>query len=180
MSATLNGSHAPEAAEALALTVEERLAAQAQSLEDMLGPIEARKAQLEAELSDLSADELRINAAIEALTGRLPKHLTAPTRKASRQSAAKPGTAKYDKVSEETVERIYAYLKRQTEPTTVPEMRMAEELTDVGDTSLHSAVAALRNEGRVRLTGVKQLSYEDGSPVKGKRPNAYEVMPNES
>lgn len=117
-------------------------------LEAMLAPLRERRAELEAELSELSGKEERIGNALRALVGRAPAASGTPpkprTSRAGANNVWKPGPA--------VVERVAAALGAASEPVTVTQL--AEQAGVSRDTA-HRSVKILREQEKARLVGIQ-------------------------
>jgi len=145
------------------------LAAHARSLEQMLAPIEAHRAQLEAELADLVEQENRIGAAITALTSRRAPE---PKSKPAKPKVAAQSTPPLKGVSQKTLDDVYAVIVRGSDQTAGE----ITELTGLSASIVMSAVASLRRDERIRVTG-KRPDPNRSHPG-GRAPATYSVMPS--
>lgn len=158
-SATVNGSD-PNGA------VDDPLAAHARSLEEMLVPIETRRKKLEAELADLTDQEARVNAAIEALTGKATAAKAKPSK-----PAAKPSRG----ISQKNLDDVYACVARASEPITYAQI---QEQTEMTQSVVHNALRVLREQERIRIAGIASMRTGEGARISGgKPPRLYAVMP---
>jgi len=135
-------------------------------MEELLAPLSARREQLQAELDDLDAEALRLNAAIQALNGRLPT----PEKPAVKK---KPSAGTHT-VSQKVLDDVYAVLAKARGA----ELTMAEVAEEAGlsHSTTSEAIRVLRRDERIRLTGTRRR--EDDDRTGGKPPSTYAVMPS--
>lgn len=116
-------------------------------LEAMLAPLRERRAELQVELSALSAKEERIGNALRALEGRAPAGEVRPPKPRAARSGNNvwtPGAA--------VVERVMAALRAASEPVSVSQLA---ELTGVSRDTAHRSVNLLREQEKARLVGTR-------------------------
>jgi phosphopantetheine adenylyltransferase len=118
-------------------------------LEDLIRPLQARRAELELELSELASQEERIENAIRALDGKAPVGERPKRRMPGTRTSLSP-TQKAP--AAQTIERVYATLKTFTSPATTKDV--AEKI-GVSTETVSRAMIVLREDERVRMTGTK-------------------------
>ena len=125
-----------------------------EGLEGELAPLTARRAQLEAELSEVAVQERRITEALVILRGKPP-------------AAKKRDTYRDWTPSQKTMDDIFACLATAGEPLSKREIM---ERTGLSDGKVSKVLQRMRGESRIRLVGI--------APGKGQA-HLYEPMPDE-
>ena len=109
-----------------------------EELQEALAPLTAQRAQLEAQLSDLAVQELRIKDALVALRVKPPRSTQDKRSKHAWTPSAK------------TIDDVYAALAKRDEPATTTQIA---ELMSVSRGTVDKALTELRRAERVRLCG---------------------------
>lgn len=114
----------------------------AEGMEHLLAPISARRAQLEAEVTELAEQEARIKDALSALRG--------PKRSPRTQPATKGKSTNEWRPSQKTLDDVFAALATADEPMNYSDLA---EATGHSRGSVTKAIEILRKEARVRFVG---------------------------
>lgn len=132
-----------------------------EQLGELLAPLRARRAQLEAELKDLSSEEEEILAVAGALHVKAPK---APAKKSGKSQTHLP--------SQKVQDDIYAVMaKSGMADMTKDDVRDA---TGLSESTVMAALRELRLAERIRLTGSRKR--EGDTRTGGRAPATYAVM----
>jgi response regulator of citrate/malate metabolism len=135
-----------------------------QELAELLAPLTARRAQLEAELAAIVTQEQEIHRTRAALDG-------SPSVEVKRKSKSSVGKGQHDP-SQKTLDDVYAIFARAGKDLTCGEVG---NLAGLSRTTVMRCVQILRDNERLRLVGTRKEA--DDTRVGGRGSNAYVVMP---
>jgi response regulator of citrate/malate metabolism len=131
-----------------------------QELAELLAPLTARRAQLEAELAAIVTQEQEIHRTRAALDGEV-----------KRKPKSSVGKGQHDP-SQKTLDDVYAIFARAGKDLTCGEVG---NLAGLSRTTVMRCVQILRDNERLRLVGTRKEA--DDTRVGGRGSNAYVVMP---
>jgi response regulator of citrate/malate metabolism len=134
-----------------------------QEMEQLLAPLTARRAQLEAELAAIIAQEQEVHRARHALEGGVIIDRT--------KTKSKVGKGQHDP-SQKTLDDVYAVFARAGKDLTSGEVG---ELAQLSRSTVLRCIQILRDNERIRLVGTRKEAGDER--VGGRGSNAYAVMP---